>query len=407
MEKNVKSIFDAECSYVRFDAAMAKRLNEYRIGFENKNEEHMTFFGGNLTGVQIVRFTTQDKEKWFTDVLEIDDISLEEKILELPTINADWHVSSDVFNISVIWAIHSLMNSHLLNDSQKHAAMMDAALVLQFKFLTSLLFNYWRYPANAEVAAAAYAQLSNKFALKQHGSWSATLRNRCEDLLNEEGIHRQCFMKFNNDHLIVRTLNDSQSRIRDMAKGIRGVFDKVHKSGDRISSTSMTAEFEGEEILKDKTKSLNSYTRYLNSIITDKNSFIKNELVDVVCRVQYTMPPKIFNKTLEWISINYRHTEAKEIEELVEMCLLHSFTYLTDHRNKPRETNDLASLVSNLRGIYMSSRSTDEELLALRNKAEVIVIKAAHTKNDSVIASVRTGLLLYFILRAYTMHHYS
>jgi len=405
--ETVKSIFDEECKHVKIDRQLLKRINEFRVGFENKNEEHMTFFGGNLTGVQKVRFSSQDKDKWFSDTIQIDDITLEERVLQLPDILPERHTSSDILNISVVWIIHSIMNSPHLTETQKKNGMMDTALILQYKFLTSRLYHSFPYGANPEVAAAAYARLSNKFILKQYGSWAAALRARCESLLAEDSIHYVVFEKMEKDERIVYLLNDSQGRIRDMVKNIASVFYDTNKQGLRISKTSSIVEFEGEELLKDKTKNLTAYTRYLHSIVSDKNSFIKDEIVDIVVKIQHTMPPKLMIKTLTWASANYRHSNATEIEELIDLCMTHSFGYIENHSNLTKETNDLANLISNLRGVYMSSRSTDSELLAVRDKAQKVVIKATNSKNDSVIASVRTGLLLYLVARAFAMHHYS
>lgn len=407
MKSGVKDVFDKECTHVRIDSEFIKRINQFQIGFVNKNEDHMTFFGGNLTGVQIVRFTTQDKERWFNDVLQIDDITIEEKVLDLPTINASFHISSDVLNLSCLWTIHSILNSHMLNDKQKEIACMDVALILNYKFLTSLLSWYYKFPADPDYAAAAYAQLSLKFILKQTGSWSAALHYRCESLLDKQGIWHSVFDKFDDDKDIVECLNDTQGRIRDMMKNIYKVLVEVNEKKIKIKKTTQTIEFEGQEILKDKNKSLVNYTRYMHSIIHDQNSFVKDELLEIIKGIQHTMPPKLLIKTLEWISENYRRSGASEIDELITLTLTHSFNYIGDHRNLVRETNDLASLLTTIRGVYMSSRSTDLELLRVREKAETVVFKATNNKNESIIASVRTGLLLYIILRAYSMHFYS
>lgn len=237
-EHNVRSILDVECAHLKFDSKLAAKFAQFCTDFCNKNEEHMTFFGGNLTGVQVVRFTTQDKNKWFTDILEVDDILLEEKILALPAINKDYHVSSDLFNITAMWLIHKFMNSPLLNDDKKEQAMVDVALAMHYRFLTSLLYRYYKYPADPQVAAAAYAQLSFKYLLKQAGSWNAALIARCKDFLGKHSIHYNTLKKFDNDLDIVYMLNDTQGRIRDMLKNIYGEFMKVHKEGIRISSTS-------------------------------------------------------------------------------------------------------------------------------------------------------------------------
>lgn len=405
--KNVKSVFDEECSHLKFDKALAKRLSQYIISFINKNEDHMTFFGGNLTGVQVVRFTTQDKDKWFSEVLETDEFVLEEAITALPTINKNFFISSDTFNLSSVWLVHKLMNSPYLNDEEKSHAMLNAALALQFKFLTSLLYRYFRYPADPEVAAATYAQLSMKFAIKQYGNWSRTLEARCEDMYGPNSIHRDTFKRFNNDASIVYLLNDAQGRIRDMLKNIYAEFMKMNKLGKRIIATSATVELDGESILKDKTKNLTNYTRYLHSIIADKNSFIKPELQGVIEKIMSTMPPKLLNQTLEWCSHNYRQPKAKVIEDIIDLTMIHAFSYIGSNRSVIKDVSDLPGFIAKLRGVYMSSRSVDRDLLALREMGENIVKQATTTKNASVISSVKTGLLLYLVLRAFTQQHYS
>ena len=407
-ENNVKRVFDENCDHIKFDAKLAKKFADYVISFVNKNEESMTFFGSGLMGVQIVRFTNQDKDKWFNDILEIDDIILEEKILELPKINQDFHVSSDLFNLSAVWCLHSFMNSPLLNDKQKEQALLDISLALNFKYLTSLLYQYFKYPADPEIAAATYAQLSYKFAIKQYGNWYATLVARCNDFLDHDSIHYNTLKKFNDDGKIVYMLNDTQGRIRDMVKNLYGELIKVKTQGLRIKSTStLSLDQEGEQIVKDKTKNLLGYTRYMHSIIADKDSFIKNELLDVITNIMHTMPPKLLIQTLEYMSTNYRHMGSEDIEELVTLTLTHSFSYLSNNANLLKETNDIAALVSRLRGVYMSSRSNEVDLIQMRKKAEKIIKVATKNKNDNTIASVRTAVLLYVVLRAFSKNYYS
>ena len=55
----------------------------------------------------------------------------------------------------------------------------------------------------------------------------------------------------------------------------------------------------------------------------------------------------------------------------------------------------------------MSSRSVDTDLLQMRDKARLVVKNATKSKNESLPASIRTGVLLYITLRAFTMQHYA
>ena len=407
MDVSIKGVFESECADLAIDAQLAKRIHLYTVGFAHKNQDHIEFFGGNLTGVQVVRFTDADRDQWFHEILRADEGALEERLLALPTVNADFNVSSDTMNLSCAWLMHALLISKKLNDHQRHEAMMDVALVLQYKFLTSRLYRHFKYPADRATAEATYAALTYKYAIKQYGSWAAVLNARAEEVISPTGLHHQAIESMTPDSTDIYLLNDTQGRIRDMLKNIYDVFLQVHRQGIKISSTSSMVEHDGVEILKDKSKNLLAYTRYINSIITDRNSFIREELVTVIEKQMKTMPPRLFRESLEWMSDNYRQAGAGMIEELLNETLIHSFDYLAENRSLVRNSTDLASLLTRLRGVYMSSRSTDPALFSLREKAEKIVKLATQNKNTSVIAAVRTGILLYLIARAYSMRYYA
>lgn len=407
MSATIKAVFEKHCGHLKFDKTLAKKIHSFQVSFVNRNEEHMSFFGGNLTGVQIVRWLSSDKDSWFTDIMEVDELALEEDLHSLAAINTEFLVSSNVFNNACMWMIHKFMTSPYLSDKDKHQAMIDTALVLYFRFLTSLLYKYFPYPADPAVAAATYAQLSNKFEIKQHGSWFALLVSRCEKLIDPNGLHRKTLMNYDDDLAIVYLLNDSQGRIRDIMKNIVSEFIKVHKLGTKIKTTSSLAEYEGEEVLKDATKNLSNYTRYLHSIVGDKRSFIKEELITIICNVVTTCPPNMLRTSLEWMSVNHRHAGVKVVEELIDVTLVHSFANLADNRTTMKSTNDLPGMIVKLRGLYMSSRSVDTDLLQMRDKARQVVKSATNSKNESLLASIRTGVLLYITLRAFTMHHYA
>jgi hypothetical protein len=407
MPDSIKTVFEQECRDLEIGPKLAKRLDIFQKSFINKNEDHIAFFGGNLLGVQTVRWLPQDRDRWFDEVLEADQDYLKERLLALPTVNADFHVSSDTTNLSCVWLVHALYKSKTLTPEQKHEAMVDVLEVLQYKFLTSWTAWAFRYPADPKIAEATYAQLTYRFAIKQAGSWSVFFRNRCEDILSKDSIHAKTIANFNDDGDIVGMLNDLQGRIRDMLKNLYGELIKVRDKGDRIITTSQVIEHDGESILKDKAKNVLSYGRYLNSIVTDKNSFIREELVQVIEKLMYTMPPRLFMLSLEYMSNNYRQARASEVEDVLNEVLIHSFDYLNQNRAVIRSERDLPGLLSKLRGVYQSSRSTDSDLFSLREKTETIVKHATGSKNPSVIASVRTGVLLYLVARAFSMHHYT
>ena len=404
----IKTIFNEECRDLLIDTNLLKRLKQYQINFVNRNQEHSEFFGGNLTGVQVVRFLPSDRDRWFDEVIEVNDGPLGEKLLALPEVNKDWYVSSDTMNISCIWLAHVIFNNKKFSNEERHEGLINIFLILQYKYLTSILYHWFRYPADRATAEATYAQLSYKYAIKIYGSWIALLTARAEEIISESSIHYKTLKYMHDDHDVIYMLNDTQGRIKDILKNIYAVFDRVHKSGARIATTSsVMIDHEGEEILKDRSHHLAIYTRYLNTIISDKNGFIKSELTDIIEKLMHTMPSKIFLMTLEWMSNNYRQSGANEVEEVLNEVLVYAFSFIADNKELIKKESDLAILLSKLKGSFMASRNSDEALMSLKDKCEKIVVKATANHNDSVISATKTGVLLYCVLRSLTMKYYS
>lgn len=411
MAETIKSVFDKDCAGLEFGAALVNKVHDYERGFVHKNEDHIAFFGGNLLGVQTVRFQPEDKNRWFDEILETNEDYLEEKILALPSTyfrqdGQAAHVSSDPMNLSCAYLAHKFFNSPHLKPEQKHQAMVDVMLVMQYKFLTSRLYQLFRYPGDKAVAEATYAQLTRKYGIKQYGSWGAVFRARAEEIVAPHSIHFNAISKMDSDKDVIYLLNDAQGRIRDMLKNMYDLFLRNSRAGVKLITTSQMVEHDGEAILKDKVKSLPQYIRYLDSVVTDRHSFIRAELTDVIEKIMFTMPARLFIQTLEYMSANYRQARAAEIEEVLKEVLLHAFEYLSQNRDVIRNERDLPGILVKLRGVYMSSRSTDPSLLELRRKTEKIVRQATDNRNDSVVASVRTGVLLYLVARTFSMHHY-
>ncbi len=403
----VKDVFDYYCQDIEADRNLLKVLDRLQLGFVNRNGDHIEFFGGHLTGVNIVRFTREDSDIWFDQVLDISEAAVAPALHHLPGINPAFHVSSSPLNLSVIWLLNKIHHSDKLSDKQKLEGQINALLYLQFKFFCSLLYHYFKYPADKEVAEATYAMLTNKFMLKTQGSWLGVFRKRAVDIVSDTSPHYDTIVRMDSDKAVVDMLNDIQGRLRGMLKNIYAVMMRVHQTGTRISSTSSVVEHDGEAILRDKVRGLDKYTTYIKSVISDKNSFIRDELLEVTEAVVPAAPPKLILATLEYISDNYMKRGDRKIDELISDTMVHAFYYLLESHGSLKAGINLASLLERLRGIYTSSRSTDPDLLKLREEAENIVKRAIEARTPATIASVRTAVLIYIVSRAFTMRHYT
>ncbi len=407
MAKNIRGVFEEYCGDIKIDRRFVRMLRQMRLAFVNRNSDHVQFFGGNLLGVYPVRYRTSDREQWYDEVLEANESDLVKAVKDLDSIDPTWVRASDPVNLSVVWLMYRIHNSSALSARDKEQGLMDVLLMLQYKFISSIMSHFFPYPADHAVAVATYEALSRKFDLKKYGSWQALLEARAEAIMARSSIHYTTYTKMTDDDAVVYMVSDIQARLREIVKKTSAVFYRVKEQNLRISSTSSTIEIDGMSEILDRQRDHSRYTRYLHSIITDKPTFIRQELVDVVGDVLHTMPERYLKETLEYCSDNYGAKGDKRIEKLIDETLLHAYEYLSNNRGVMSGPSDLGSLITKLRNIYMASRMSDPVLIGMRDLAEGIVKDSISSRNKAVMASVRTGLQIYLILRAFSMNHYT
>uniref|UniRef100_A0AAU7PFJ5 Uncharacterized protein n=1 Tax=Burkholderia phage vB_BgluM-SURPRISE13 TaxID=3159457 RepID=A0AAU7PFJ5_9VIRU len=415
MEGQIKKVLDAEFDHLPVDKKLLDRVLKYEKDFINKNEDHITFFGGHLMGVQVVRFDPRDRQYWFDEILEINEQALEEPLYALrdphhpkdPLIDPEFNVRSDVMNITCGYLIHRFLTANNLpHDKQKEGAEAVVRIML-YKFLTSLLWNYFKYPANPAVAEATYNALSLKFGLKKNGNWKKYLDERAHITVEPGSIHYKTLVEMKNDEQFLYFIGDTQGRIRGTVKSIYSIFDQMNKAGIKIVSASSVMEYDGEMILKDKSRTYQSEIRYISDVIGDRGSFIKPELLKIIEKSVPTANPDMLLKTLQWMSDNAGYGKDDIVNQLTTKTVIYSFNYLAQNPGLIKGKRDISGVLFRLRGSFMASRSSDEDLMQLREMAEQIAGFATGSRNDTVKKSIRTAVLLYIIGRIMAKDYYS
>lgn len=405
MAVTVRSVFETVGKDLKVDRALAKRVHDYQVGFRNLNQDHIAFFGSNLLGVHPLRFRPTDREDWFNEVLDIDELDVEDGIAESPYISDDWKRASDAMNLSCVWLLHKVHHSSL-TAKEKHSLSLDILLVLQYKFLGSLMAHYFPYPADEAVALATYARLSRKYALKVAGSWGNLLDTRAEDLLLPRSIHYRTVIDFNVDKDIAYMVNDIQGRLREIVKSMTKVFYDVKKEGGKIASDSIVDNIQGEQIIRDRTRQYTTWIRYAHTVVNDRNSWVRDELVNVITDAIHTMPPKQFTEVLNWMALNSNTAFKDKIETLISETLIYAFNLMQQNRTTFAKAGGVTPMLAKLRALYMASRMSDPTLLLTKSLSEEIVTAAVKTRNNSVIASLRTALQMYIVVRTMAMSYY-
>lgn len=404
---SIKEVFDKHCELLVVDRVLLGKVRRYAQAFTNKNEHHINFFGGVLMGVDPVRFTVEDRHKWFHEILGIDEEPLRRDIHALKSVNTSWKVSSDIMNLSCIYVMHRFATAKNISDKEREAGAQITAQIMNYKFFTSILTGWFRFNADPQIAQTTYAMLTRKFGLKVTGSWGALIEKRSYDIVKKNGLHYKTIVDFKPDKRIIDMANDIWGRVKSILKYIRDVFTSAQNMPEyQIKNTSNTIELEGEIKLRDRTRMISQYKNYMSETIIDKRSFIKDDLVSVVLGIVPNVPTKNFGLVLEYCVNNASDRADKNVLELINTVVDHGVNYITRNPDVMRNRSDLANVVRRMRGLYTASKSADPDILKIRQLGEQIVKKSGRTKNGQIVNAMRTALAIYIILRVLTMNHY-
>lgn len=408
MSAIIRDLFNEQCDLLKIDRRFVRDLHDFQTGFVNRNEEHLNYFSSNLLGVYRIKFLESDRVEWFNEIMEVNEQDLKEGLSRVPrdVIDPKWKRANDPMNHSYIWLLYKLHNSTDLSARDKDTAMRDVVLIMQYKFMSSILSHFFTYPADPDSARATYEALSRKFDIKRLGSWKAFFDSRTDAILDSNGIHYPTFSTMRDDAAVVQMFQDIQDRLREVVKKIYSVFVRVREENFKIKSSSSMVMFEEELELVDKTREQSKYRRYIHTVVPDKPTFIRRELLDVMSEVVSTLPDGLLEQALSYMSDNYGRRGDPRVEKLVDLTISHVFDYLSDNQSIGSTRPDLPNLIMKLKNLYMSSRMTNPQLIEMRDLATHIVGRSVKSRNSAVLASVRTAVQVYIVVRAFSMKHY-
>lgn len=414
MAKSLLEIFTEECGKLVIDKALVERCESFVKSFVSKNRDHINFFGGNLLGVDKVRWTDVEYNHWFDDILAADDIEIKKGIAQIPEIDPEWKRANDPVNLSMLWLCHAFYNSDL-PEALKHRGMIAVMELMQFKFISSLLSHYFPYPADRHTAQTAYTALTKKFDLKMAGDWRRFFHDRAENTITPKSIHYRTIERYDNIKDIIYMVTDIQGRLRAVVKNMAAVFYEIKDSGNIITSSGMLGMDADGLYLKDKQSTFIKYRKYIYGLLGDPKSFIKSDLLAIISKKNPTANPSLVETTLKWMSDNVDNKQLElkgadgvmltdnYLKRFIDETLIHCFGFVISKRIK---LNDLPSLLDKLRSVYMASRTTDVSVLDIRLYGDQLVRAATKLPPARVVSPERTSLALYVVLRALSMYHY-
>lgn len=399
----VKDIFDQMVDDLEITPRWVQTLKRYVYGFATKDNDHTEFFGSPYLGTHRILFKTSDRVTFFRDIIDVDEVRLRDELIKTKWINKDFKVSSSAFNLAIVYLMNRVHNSDLPKNL-KEDALINLVMLFHYRIMTSIMNHYFGYLVKQNVAITTYNKLSLKFDIKRYGSWNALFRARGEFIIDPRtGIHYDAFAKMDNDKKIVYMVNDMESRLKGVINDYTKVLYEVKDSVDLVETDSGMAVLDGELNIKDVQKQVNRYKNYIGTVLADKNSFFKQELLTYAAKAI----PRTDEDKLELIvrdfPAQWAHVKGDAYRKFVDDVTTHMFEYLATNNIR---SNDIKNVFFKLRGAYTSSKSTNALLHQLRINGDEIVKVMTGIKTEIKITSLRTSLMLYIVLRTLTMEAY-
>ena len=392
-----------EClSHVKWNDQLAKELYLFRVQYVTKSKEHMEFFGGNLLGVQIVHFKDSDRNK-LLDIFDIDYDSLKLAIKAANNIVHKYLVAGDPLNLLLMYAIHRYTVERNVSEKTRKQAKLDICSIFFQRCIAILLSDYFHYPADPKIAQTAYSNLSKKFLIKELGSWNKVIDYRSNALVAKNSPHFKTFELFDDGNKVQYAVKDSQNRIKSLILGYYSELETVRIEGGGIGINKSTGtDEEGEEVLSIKTKSPESHVYYLRQLLSDPQTFVVEELLKVVGKNNTNTSIRAVRSVLTWMSENFSSpNHHKMIDDFVVKTVVQAVYFLNTNIDHTKH-KDLAYVITQMKNLFLSTRSVDPDLIELREIGEKIIFLSQGKLSDSLMMATRTAVIIFICLRFLT-----
>lgn len=402
--KTLLDAFTEAADNVVGDERLAKRIINFAHYLRTKNPDHINWFGGNLLGVDRIKFLTVDNDRWFDEVLEVDEAYLRDCVHSVPSVNDEWIVSSDIFNISTVWVLHRLVTSGNQSKLIKQA-QIEVGVILQFKYYTSIWYNFFdSCPVDKAAAEATYQSLSLKFRLRQLGSWGALLEYQAKQLVDPQGTRARTLRMFAEDKDVLVIVTDINTRCRAVVKDMYGPLEAVRAGNTRINTTGSTMiSVDGDKIIKDTNNFYNTASFYLKDAASNPTNFVRQDLLQLVMDLMPTANETAVVECLQAMANAPEGKARRDVNWILDTTLQHAFEYIASNRIR---ISDAGQILMKLRAIYTAPKTSGEVLVELRKEVEKFAKKNCFLNSSSAIASVRTALLLYIVVRSLAVSLY-
>lgn len=407
MTSTVLTVFETYAGDLKIDRNKVVQIISFYHRFLQANDEHIAFFSGNLVGVNQIFWLPRHRDEFIEEICEIIDYgSLEDDFRLLKGIEAGRHISGNPLNHAFLWLAYKIHNSTLIDKDTKEKGVIAVLSILQAKYLTGLHGHFFPHKADPSVAQAAFEELSMKSLIKQLGSWRKVIEYRSKKFyMKSSTMHWEAITTMGDTTVCVKFVNDIQNRVRKGLIKLARTFHSIHKREARILSTTPFKTIDAERMLKDIKNDTARYRKVILDILSERDDFVREELITATLRVIDTANETNLRKTLSFIFENAGSGKKKfdmtnEIQDLV----VYIFDFIRITKTPP---SDIPGIIGKLRSAYRSHKTSAPAVIAIKAKMEDVVKNAITANHEATRSATKVAALVYLSIRIMSIPHYN
>lgn len=387
------------------EATLQKVINDHL-------ETGKTLFGISPSTLNfgIVRYLSKFSKDLLT--MGISSSEMRKIVHEIPSIDKNFKVVSDPFNVFTVYIAYKCLSSDL-NRNLKFEAAFATLKLLQYKFFTSLVNYRFKYKPNEAIMQTTFEALSDKFDIKRMGTWKALMEARIREFLEQGSIHYGALTTFTDDKEVLYTITDIQSRIRAQINIFVEEYMRVKESEDIIGSYSaIGVDDEGKARLLDNEQGIDMA---ISSVYQDTMSisrFLDDKAIRLVAGLFTTIRADQLRQVLiaaseKFVKLAKEHKDDLTIEDkekgpvyhgghiLVMEIIQQAYRYC---RNNGVNTKIPTEIIKAAKNMYSSSRIADEKVVAVRVSCEALVLEVQSSRRETTVSALKIAFAIYIVL---------
>lgn len=391
---------------------MLQDLERFTAMYEVRDNNPLAF-NTPMLGVTKAYWYPKDADYVFS-IFGIEKEAIIRGIQLSPSINTNFNVTSNEFNILVMWLIFLIRRSSTLSQKIKYDAQMNLLKLLNYKFFCGKVAMQFQYGAKEPVMQYTIDNLTAKSDIKNEetNTWRKLIYKHCTLALEPTSIYRKVFDTFSPDDAIAKAVSDVHTRIcRKIVLISEAYYDNNKKGNAYGTSSIMTEDAEtGGKVLGNLAGTLDLTVSRVCTAVLNIHDFLDQDTITLVTRLTSSIRRENVIDVLTLFSgMATEQVKAQEtrkvvmdkqrqpvyqgyailIEELIQKTYRRAALMGIDIRQ-----NDRVLLAT--RNTYTASRVIDPDIAAIKNSVDVFLQCTKYTRQGTLV-SLRIAFILYIM----------